>query len=644
MKTGFIPARSVALALLVPLSFGAWGQSTLPDVVVVASRFAEKFEDSMPQTTIIKGSDIAQSGLTDVSQILQKLGNVPTRISLNGTQDMSIDLRGYGVNSDNNVVILLDGTRLSEIEGASARLSMIPVEVIDHIEIIRGGASVLYGEGATSGIINIVTKSQVGDVSAISAKVGSYGSGETNVFASRQWDATMVSVFGKTLDTENYRKNNSTQVRSGGASLQWKPAPESTLGVRLFSDQQYTRLPGSLTLAQFQQNPRQTNNPNDYGTTDGNSATIFGSTIYKNTEFKADLNFRNKNSNSTLPSLGGITTSSMEVVNFSPRARVHDVFLHGNDLSFGVDVSSWNRTYSSIYPAFPAFSTINEKLTQTSSAFYAMDNWMINSDNRLSFGGRLEQIKKEVSNFNTFSNPNSENALSAFEIQYTRSLNHKIQTYVRSSQGYRLPNIDDLRGSASGLLPQTSTDYEIGFVFQRGLASNATVRIFKSDIHNEIMYDPVQFVNINLPGTQRQGIEIEGNYQASDSVTVRGAWQKVNAIFVEGANSGKQVPLVPSFNAQAGIQWTLEPKKTLDASVRLVGQQYMDSDFSNTLDSIPFYWTADLRYSSRLTNRWAYVLAVNNLMDRRYYDYANNFGGYYPSPGINFAVQIKYQL
>ena len=111
---------------------GFAGETTgLHALTVYGSRFGEKLEDILPQTTIINSEDIVQSGLTDVSQILQKLGNVPTRINLNGTQDLSIDLRGYGVNSDNNVVILLDGTRLSEIEQASARVSMIPVEVIE---------------------------------------------------------------------------------------------------------------------------------------------------------------------------------------------------------------------------------------------------------------------------------------------------------------------------------------------------------------------------------------------------------------------------------------------------------------------------------------------------------------------------------
>ena len=328
---------------------------TMPTVTVHGSRFEETLDAALPQTTIIQGVDIVRSGLTDVSQILQKLGNVPTRINLSGTQDQTIDLRGYGANSDNNVVILLDGMRLSEIEQASARLSMIPVELIDHIEIIRGAASVLYGEGATGGVINIVTKKNTGDITTLAAKVGSFNAHEVNLYASHQFDKAAISFYGKTLDTDNYRQNNAAQVRSGGATLRWDPEAVTSVGVRVYVDEQNTRLPGPLSLTQAQQNPTLTVNPNDYGSTRGSSVTLFGSTTYKGIELAADVSVRNKDASSTLPSLGGTTDSSANLVSLSPRAKIHNALIAGNDLSVGVDLSKWDRSYSSIYPAYPAY-------------------------------------------------------------------------------------------------------------------------------------------------------------------------------------------------------------------------------------------------------------------------------------------------
>jgi len=90
--------------------------------------------------------------------VLQKIGGLTVRQNLDGSTNGVIDVRGFGDAADNNVLVLLDGVRLSENEQASARTSLIPLEAIDHIEITRGGSSVLYGDGATGGTINIVTK------------------------------------------------------------------------------------------------------------------------------------------------------------------------------------------------------------------------------------------------------------------------------------------------------------------------------------------------------------------------------------------------------------------------------------------------------------------------------------------------------
>ncbi len=80
------------------------------------------------------------------------------RQSLDGSPDFGLDLRGFGTNSSQNLVILVDGVRMNENELAGAVLSSIPVDTVERIEITRGGSSVLYGEGATGGVINIFTR------------------------------------------------------------------------------------------------------------------------------------------------------------------------------------------------------------------------------------------------------------------------------------------------------------------------------------------------------------------------------------------------------------------------------------------------------------------------------------------------------
>ena len=71
--------------------------------------------------------------------------------------DATIDLRGFGDTANSNTLILLDGQRLNPIDSGSISWSTIPLANIERIEIIRGAGTVLYGDRATGGVINIIT-------------------------------------------------------------------------------------------------------------------------------------------------------------------------------------------------------------------------------------------------------------------------------------------------------------------------------------------------------------------------------------------------------------------------------------------------------------------------------------------------------
>jgi len=183
-------------------------------VLIYASRFEEPVENSLPQTFIITDREIQKSGFSNVSEVLQKIGGLTVRQNLDGSTNGVIDIRGFGDAADNNVLVLLDGVRLSENEQASARTSLIPLEAIDHIEIMRGGNSVLYGDGATGGTINIVTKSNLNDLTVVSAGLGSYSTIQSSVFHARKNNDISLTflagnwmevVTAKTLEQESVR-------------------------------------------------------------------------------------------------------------------------------------------------------------------------------------------------------------------------------------------------------------------------------------------------------------------------------------------------------------------------------------------------------------------------------------------------------
>ncbi|UUZ50042.1 TonB-dependent receptor plug domain-containing protein [Massilia sp. B-10] len=99
------------------------------------------------------------------------------RQSFDGSPDFLLDLRGFGATSAQNLVLMIDGVRLSENDLGGAILSTIPIETVERIDIVRGGSSVLFGDGATGGVIHIVTKrgSADGTRGSLRAELGQFG-------------------------------------------------------------------------------------------------------------------------------------------------------------------------------------------------------------------------------------------------------------------------------------------------------------------------------------------------------------------------------------------------------------------------------------------------------------------------------------
>jgi outer membrane receptor for ferrienterochelin and colicin len=147
MVITFVNRLQAVLLLLVflvfPISESHAQSYELNTVVVTATRFDSEPDKSPVASQIITAEDIQFSSANTLSEVLNKLGGVHTRTSFTGIPDAAIDLRGFGASGDQNTLILLNGQRLSENEGIAARLSSIPLNAIDRIEILRGSGSVL---------------------------------------------------------------------------------------------------------------------------------------------------------------------------------------------------------------------------------------------------------------------------------------------------------------------------------------------------------------------------------------------------------------------------------------------------------------------------------------------------------------------
>ncbi len=143
-------------------------------VMVTASRFAQTPRDVLADNTTITADDIRQSGATNLLDLLQQKRGLEVTSAGGAGTTASVFLRG--ANSEQTVV-LVDGVRVGSSTVGGATWENTPLSQIDHVEIVYGPLSSMYGADAVGGVVQIFTKKGDGAPN-ISAGVG-YGSYDT---------------------------------------------------------------------------------------------------------------------------------------------------------------------------------------------------------------------------------------------------------------------------------------------------------------------------------------------------------------------------------------------------------------------------------------------------------------------------------
>ncbi len=137
--------------------------ATLQRVEVTGSAIKRIDAETAVPITVVKMDDLKKQGISTVEQILSSLSVVQASLGTSqvigsGTGGASFaDIRGLG---QNKTLILLNGRRVANnsIDGSAPDMNMIPFAAIERVEVLRDGASALYGTDAIGGVINFITR------------------------------------------------------------------------------------------------------------------------------------------------------------------------------------------------------------------------------------------------------------------------------------------------------------------------------------------------------------------------------------------------------------------------------------------------------------------------------------------------------
>lgn len=175
----------VALAQTAPATQGEKTTTELDKITVTGSRIRQVDVETTQPVTIIDRAQIEKQGFQSVSDILQNItatGTPPiSRASPLSAGEAAggtyVSLRNLGAA---RTLVLVNGKRLGITTSGLADISVLPASAVERIEVLKDGASSIYGSDAIAGVINIITRTSL-EGGIASAYIGQYGQGDGDI-------------------------------------------------------------------------------------------------------------------------------------------------------------------------------------------------------------------------------------------------------------------------------------------------------------------------------------------------------------------------------------------------------------------------------------------------------------------------------
>ena len=692
----------ISLFLLSNASF-SYAQNAQSTVIVSGSRFEENLNEVPANVQVITREEIAESTSNNIPDILSQIGGLNVRNTNGGQLNLgaTIDMGGYGVTANSTTLILVDGQKINPIDSSSVSWESIPLDSINRIEILHGGASVQYGNGAIGGVINIITNGGKRDLNQVSTSYGSFNTLVNNAIFRNTLEQTTLQLSANTSNSNGWRQNSSANAYAFDAKVTQALGGKDNVYADVFYSYSNQQNPGGVVGQVGQGNPQSAKFNNIGSGTGANNTGIraglakeLGSTF----NLEVDGFYSNKNTFFNQPyysteasGIGDYPYISPSFTkfqgwqgNFTPRIK-------GDFGSFGTSILGYefnkasqsssntysavmNQTAANVYPpgpwgvaSLPLQGAANASLYNQS--VYFIQKLPITNGIELNGGYRYQTQSATASGtdiWNGAANDSQTYSANAGDVALNFRYLEGQRIYIKWNQSYRFPNVDEFWGwSKNGggstfggiLKPQTAQTYELGGNWQV-LKSNLTASIFSSVSQNEIMYNPSTFINSNSPyDINRNGVIFNALTALTPQLSVGAGGTVQHAFYASGPYQNQSIPQVPNLLLNARATYTLTSNWSVGGVVNYVGNQHYDASpvYYNSLATMPSYTVADI-YTNYKFGNWDARLTIKNVGNAQYSSYggygfvtgpnsnnANNYF-YYPNDPRSVFVSAKYSF
>jgi len=600
-----------------------------------------------------------------VVELLRGEQSIVVRDTSGNGKNASVDMRGFGESAAANSLIMIDGRRVNAIDLSGVDWLQIPLDQVERVEIVRGTGSVLYGDNAVGGVINIITKLPSDSKTAqAGTSFGSYGHQKQQASLTGSQGPVGAALFTSYDSTNGYRENAGLRAKDIGGKIMYDMTDVVSFRLNGTYHTDIYGMPGALTEAEKRANRRNSTSPQDEAQTrDGYLSFGADADFQQRGRFSSEISYRSRSTDAQfVDTFGGTfkTDSEIDTWGFTPRYTLDkELAGHANTLIIGTDLYWTDQDSAAFYfgPSSRAGVDRNSLGAYVSNEFSLLDNLI------LSTGARRERVRYdlEASDLTGFLSPLNDDVSeteNAYSLGLTWLYSGNSSLFARGNRSFRFPLADEfivydfVNGTQlvnPDLKPQTGRHYEIGARHYFTDTIQGSLTLFRAEINNEIFFNPDTFENTNYPKTHHQGIELGLKADFLDALTLTGNYTFQKSEFRKGPNKNNDIPAAPEHAASFGVQVrNVVPGFVFSTFYNYVGSSYLISDQANSFKKLDDYGTLDAKVSYTFRGLEAFF-CLNNLTNEKYSEYAviGDFGttrNFYPAPECNWWMGISYKL
>lgn len=240
-----------------------------------------------------------------------------------------------------------------------------------------------------------------------------------------------------------------------------------------------------------------------------------------------------------------------------------------------------------------------------------------------------------------------EDDITVNELGLSYFLDDDTKLTARYDENFRFAKVNELAQAMPGdiLDTQVGESYELGAEFVRG-KHTFIASVYQLNLENEIEFDSVNFININLDNTRRNGATLSLYSQISTATSIKTELGLVDAKFDSGAFDGNDISGVAGQIAKVRADYQFKDNLGSYFEVHYTGEKYAQGDNDNAFGKLGSITVMNVGVGFQQLN-WDIQFRINNLADKKYAEFVTNNGfgaAYQPSPERNYMLKADYQF